>query len=99
MQRRHAEVKWGARFIDEAMHPWGRWTVDRRVSITVPINDQVATLVIAQLLFLESTDPTRPIRIDVDSSGGVVTAALAIVDTMEHLRCPVDTMSVSDSYR
>ena len=59
-----------------------------------PIDDQVANIVIAQLLFLQSEDPKKDISIYVNSPGGSVTATLAIIDTMNHIKNDVSTVCV-----
>ncbi len=59
-----------------------------------PIDDAVANIVIAQLLFLQSEDPKKQISLYINSPGGVVTAGLAIVDTMNHVKNPVSTVCV-----
>ncbi len=67
---------------------------DRIVFLGSEIDDEVANVVIAQFLFLESEDPDKEIMLYVNSPGGVVYSGLAIYDTMQHLRCPVSTMCV-----
>lgn len=64
---------------------------ERIVFLGTPIDDQVANLVIAQLLFLDAANPGQDIRMYINSPGGVVTAGLAIYDTMQHLRSDVST--------
>lgn len=64
---------------------------ERIVFLGTPIDDQVANLIIAQLLFLDSVEPGKDITLYVNSPGGVVTAGLAIYDTMQHLRSDVAT--------
>ncbi|MNS32672.1 ATP-dependent Clp protease proteolytic subunit precursor [compost metagenome] len=64
---------------------------ERIVFLGTPIDDQVANLVIAQLLFLDAANPGQDIRMYINSPGGVVTAGLAIYDTMQHLRSDVAT--------
>ena len=56
------------------------------------INDEVANIIVAQLLFLESQDKTKDIKLYVNSPGGSVTAGLAIYDTMQHVSCEVSTI-------
>lgn len=62
--------------------------------IGTPINDQIANLIVAQLLFLASEDSERPINLYINSPGGSVYAGLAIYDTMQYVSCPVSTMCV-----
>ena len=70
---------------------YSRLLKDRIIFLGDPINDRVASLVIAQLLFLESEDPDKDIRLYINSPGGVVTAGLGIYDTMQYVRCNVAT--------
>jgi len=76
---------------------YSRLLKDRIVMIGTPINDDVANLIIAQLLFLDSEDPDKDINIYVNSPGGVVTAGLAIYDTMQFLKSPVSTICVGQA--
>ena len=64
---------------------------ERIVFLGSPVDDEIANLVVAQLLHLESADPDRPIQLYVNSPGGVVYAGLAIYDAMQHVRCEVHT--------
>jgi ATP-dependent Clp protease protease subunit len=70
---------------------YSRLLKDRIVFLGTPINDQVANVCIAQLLYLESEDPEKDIRLYINSPGGVVTAGLAIYDTMQYVKAPVAT--------
>ncbi|MCL2778756.1 MAG: ATP-dependent Clp protease proteolytic subunit [Polyangiaceae bacterium] len=70
---------------------FSRLLKDRIVFLGNEINDDVANIVIAQLLFLESEDPDKEIMLYVNSPGGVVTSGLAIYDTMQYVRCDVST--------
>ena len=67
---------------------------ERIVFLGTPIVDQTANLIIAQLLFLEREDPDKDINIYINSPGGVITAGLAVYDTMKLLRCDVSTICV-----
>jgi ATP-dependent Clp protease protease subunit len=67
------------------------------VFLGAPIDDDVANVIIAQLLFLESEDPDKDVMMYVNSPGGEVTAGLAIYDTMQALRCPVATYCVGQA--
>ena len=71
---------------------FSRLLKDRIVFLGTPIDDVVANVIIAQLLFLESEDPEKEINIYINSPGGSVTAGLAIYDTMQYVRCPVSTI-------
>jgi ATP-dependent Clp protease protease subunit len=70
---------------------YSRLLDERIVFLGQPIDDEVANLVVAQLLHLEASDPDAPIQLYVNSPGGVVYAGLAIYDTMQHVRCDVHT--------
>lgn len=71
---------------------FSRLLMDRIVFLGTPINDDVANIVIAQLLFLAADNPERDINIYVNSPGGSVSAGLAIYDTMQFVPCPVSTI-------
>jgi len=70
---------------------YSRLLKERIILLTGPITDDLANLVIAQLLFLTSQDPKKDIHIYINSPGGVVTSALAIYDTMQYVQCDVST--------
>jgi len=76
---------------ERAYDIYSRLLKDRIVFIGTPIDDQIANLVIAQLLFLEAEDPDRDIWLYINSPGGVVTAGLAIYDTMKFIKPDVAT--------
>ncbi len=76
---------------------YSRLLQDRIIFLGGPIDDTVANLVIAQLLFLQSQDPKRDINFYINSPGGVVTAGLAIYDTMQFLTCDVATYCVGQA--
>jgi ATP-dependent Clp protease, protease subunit len=71
---------------------------DRIVFVNGPIDDTVAALVNAQLLFLEAENPQKPIAMYINSPGGVVTSGLAIYDTMQWIKCPVATVCMGTAY-
>jgi len=73
---------------------FSRLLMDRIVFLGTPINDNVANIILAQLLFLDAEDPERDIFMYINSPGGSVYAGLAIYDTMQHLRAPVSTFCV-----
>jgi len=73
---------------------YSRLLKDRIVFVGTPIDDHVANLVVAQLLFLQAEDPDREVSIYINSPGGSVTAGLAIYDTMQHIKAPVSTICV-----
>ena len=71
---------------------FSRLLMDRIVFLGAPINDDVANIIIAQLLFLEADNPERDIYLYINSPGGVVSSGMAIYDTMQHLRAPINTI-------
>lgn len=73
---------------------FSRLLMDRIVFLGSPIDDNVANIIIAQLLFLDAEDPERDIYLYINSPGGSVYSGLAIYDTMQHLRAPVATFCV-----
>ena len=73
---------------------YSRLLTDRIILLGGPIDDDVANLVVAQLLFLEADDPEKDIFLYINSPGGSVTAGMAIYDTMQYLRCEVSTICV-----
>jgi ATP-dependent Clp protease protease subunit len=76
---------------------FSRLLKDRIIFLGSGVNDDVANTVIAQMLFLESEDPDKPIALYVNSPGGVVTSGLAIYDTMQHIKCPVSTICMGQA--
>jgi len=76
---------------------FSRLLKDRIVFLGTEINDDVANIIIAQLLFLESEDPDKDIQLYINSPGGVVTSGLAIYDTMQYIRCPVSTICIGQA--
>src|SRR6187455_2848319 len=70
---------------------YSRLLVDRILFIGTPVDDMVSNVVIAQLLFLQMSDPKKDIHLYINSPGGSVTAGLAIYDTMQFLTCDVNT--------
>jgi ATP-dependent Clp protease protease subunit len=79
---------------ERAYDIYSRLLKERIIFLGDAIEDHVANLVIAQLLFLESEDPEKDINLYINSPGGVVTSGLAIYDTMQYLRAPVSTLCV-----
>lgn len=73
---------------------YSRLLKDRVVFLGGPVNDDIANLVIAQLLFLEAEDPDKDIKLYINSPGGVVTSGMAIYDTMQYIHCDVSTICV-----
>jgi ATP-dependent Clp protease protease subunit len=76
---------------------YSRLLKDRIVFIGTPIDDNVANLIIAQMLYLQSEDPAKDINLYVNSPGGSVTAGLAIYDTMQFVKCDVTTYCVGQA--
>ncbi|MEK7520318.1 MAG: ATP-dependent Clp endopeptidase proteolytic subunit ClpP [Patescibacteria group bacterium] len=81
-------------FGERAYDIYSRLLKERIVFLGGPINDAVANVVIAQLLFLESENPEKDVMFYINSPGGSVSAGLAIYDTMQHLKCDVSTICV-----
>lgn len=77
---------------ERAMDIYSRLLRDRVILLEGEVNDQMANLIVAQLLFLESEDPSKDISLYVNSPGGVVSSGLAIYDTMNFIRCDVSTI-------
>ena len=77
--------------------PFSRLLKDRIIFIGGPIDDFMANLVIAQLLFLESEDPEKEIHIYINSPGGSITAGLAIYDTMQFIGCQISTICLGQA--
>jgi len=73
---------------------YSRLLKDRIIFLDGEINDQVANIVVAQLLFLEAEDPDKDIYLYINSPGGVVTAGLAIYDTMQYIKPDVSTICI-----
>ncbi|SEJ85617.1 ATP-dependent Clp protease, protease subunit [Propionispira arboris] len=82
---------------ERAYDIYSRLLKDRIVFIGGPIDDNVANVVIAQLLFLESEDPDKDIHLYINSPGGVVTAGLAIYDTMQYIKPDVSTICLGQA--
>lgn len=76
---------------------YSRLLVDRIIFLGTPVDDMVANVIIAQLLFLQMTDPKKDIHLYINSPGGSVTAGLAIFDTMQFLTCDVNTYCIGQA--
>jgi ATP-dependent Clp protease protease subunit len=76
---------------------FSRLLKDRIVFLGTEVNDDVANIIVAQLLFLESEDPDKDVQLYINSPGGVVTAGLAIYDTMQYVRTPVSTICIGQA--
>jgi ATP-dependent Clp protease protease subunit len=79
---------------ERAFDIFSRLLKERIIFITGPIEDYMANLIVAQLLFLEAEDPKKDIFLYINSPGGSVTAGLSIIDTMHHIKPPVATVCV-----
>ena len=73
---------------------YSRLLKDRIIFLGEEVNETTASLVVAQLLFLESEDPNKDIHLYINSQGGMVTAGLAIYDTMQYIKCDVSTICI-----
>jgi ATP-dependent Clp protease protease subunit len=82
---------------ERAWDLFSRLLKDRIVFLGSEVNDDVANVVIAQLLVLEGEDPDKEITMYINSPGGVITSGLAIYDTMQHVRCPVSTVCLGQA--
>lgn len=82
---------------ERAYDIYSRLLKDRIIFVAGPIEDHMANLIIAQLLFLESEDPDKDINLYINSPGGVVTAGMAIYDTVQYLKAPVSTICVGQA--
>lgn len=82
---------------ERAYDIWSRLMKDRIVFLGTEINDDIANVVVAQLLFLESEDPEKDINLYINSPGGSVSAGLAIYDTMQYVRCPIATICIGQA--
>lgn len=76
---------------------YSRLLVDRIVFLGTPVDDMVANVIIAQLLFLQMTDPKKDIHLYINSPGGSVTAGLAIYDTIQFMTCDVNTYCIGQA--
>lgn len=82
---------------ERAYDIYSRLLTERIIFLGTPIDDNVSNLIIAQLLHLESEDPDKDISIYINSPGGVVTAALAIYDTMQYIKSDVSTICIGQA--
>ncbi len=76
---------------------YSRLLKERIIFLTGPVYDQVASVICAQLLFLESDNPSKDISFYINSPGGVVSAGLAIYDTMQYVRSPISTLCIGQA--
>ncbi len=82
---------------ERAYDIYSRLLKDRLVFIVGPVEDQMANLVVAQLLYLESENPNKDIHLYINSPGGVVSSGLSIYDTMQFINCDVSTICVGQA--
>lgn len=82
---------------ERAYDIFSRLLKERIIFIGTPIDDTIANLIIAQLLFLEAEDPEKDIHVYINSPGGVVTAGMAIYDTMQYVKCPISTLCMGQA--
>jgi ATP-dependent Clp protease protease subunit len=82
---------------ERAFDIYSRLLKERIIFLTGPVYDQVASLICAQLLFLESENPSKDIAFYINSPGGVVSSGLAIYDTMQYIRSPVSTVCIGQA--
>src|ERR1700733_14788602 len=82
---------------ERAYDIYSRLLKDRLIFIVGPVEDYMANLIVAQLLFLESENPDKDIHIYINSPGGSVSAGLAIYDTMQFIKCDVSTMCIGQA--
>jgi ATP-dependent Clp protease protease subunit len=82
---------------ERAYDIYSRLLKERIIFLGTPVTDEIASLIIAQMLFLEAEDPDKDITFYVNSPGGVVTAGLAIYDTMRYVRCDIVTLCMGQA--
>ncbi|MCI5157810.1 MAG: ATP-dependent Clp protease proteolytic subunit, partial [Candidatus Electrothrix sp. AUS1_2] len=82
---------------ERAFDIYSRLLRERIVFLGTPVNDDIASLIVAQLLFLEADDPEKDITFYINSPGGVVTAGMAIYDTMQYINCDVATLCMGQA--
>ncbi len=82
---------------ERAYDIFSRLLKERIVFVSGPIEDNMATIVTAQLLFLESENPKKDIAMYINSPGGIVSSGLAIYDTMQYIRCPITTVCIGQA--
>jgi len=82
---------------ERAYDIWSRLMKDRIIFLGTEVTDDIANVVVAQLLFLESEDPDKDVNLYINSPGGSITAGLAIYDTMQYVRCPITTICIGQA--
>ncbi len=76
---------------------WSRLLEDRIVFLGTPINDDVANIVIGQLLYLQKSDRNRDVHLYINSPGGLISSGLAIYDTLQYVSCPIETVCIGSA--
>jgi len=79
---------------ERAYDIYSRLLKDRIIFVTGSIDEEMANIVVAQLLFLEKENPDEPIQMFINSPGGIITAGMAILDTMNYIKCDISTIAV-----
>ncbi|MBN1334242.1 MAG: ATP-dependent Clp endopeptidase proteolytic subunit ClpP [Synergistales bacterium] len=82
---------------ERAYDIYSRLLKDRIIFIGEPIDENLANITVAQLLFLESEDPDKDIHLYINSPGGIISAGMAIYDTMQYVKCPVSTICIGQA--
>jgi ATP-dependent Clp protease protease subunit len=82
---------------ERAYDLYSRLLKDRIIFLGTPVDDDVANIIVAQMLFLESEDPDKDINLYINSPGGSVTSGLAIYDTMQYVKCQVSTICMGQA--
>jgi len=82
---------------ERAYDIYSRLLKDRLIFVVGPVDDYMANIVVAQMLFLESENPDKDISLYINSPGGIVTAGLAIYDTMQFVKCDVSTICIGQA--
>lgn len=82
---------------ERAYDIYSRLLKERIIFVTGGIEDNMASLIVAQLLFLESENPDKEIFMYINSPGGVVTSGMSIYDTMQYIRCPISTLCIGQA--
>jgi len=82
---------------ERAFDIYSRLLKERIIFVTGPVEDHMASLICAQLLFLEADNPNKDIAMYINSPGGVVTSGLAVYDTMQYIRCDVSTVCIGQA--
>src|SRR5579862_8756294 len=82
---------------ERAFDIYSRLLKERIIFMIGPVNDAVSSLICAQLLFLESENPSKDIALYINSPGGIVSSGLAMYDTMQYIRCDVSTVCIGQA--